>query len=79
MAPESAAYARASTLVGTDGHGAWVFDIDETLLSNFPYYVQHGYRRSSPPYVCVRRSLIPTSTLHTTTVNKHKSDEGEQK
>lgn len=26
-----------------DGMDAWVFDIDETLLSNLPYYAQHGY------------------------------------
>lgn len=43
MARESVAYARASTLVGTDERDAWVFDIDETLLSNLPYYAQHGY------------------------------------
>lgn len=26
-----------------DGLDAWVFDIDETLLSNLPYYASHGY------------------------------------
>jgi len=26
-----------------DGLDAWVFDIDETLLSNLPYYAAHGY------------------------------------
>lgn len=26
-----------------DGKDAWVFDVDETLLSNLPYYADHGY------------------------------------
>ncbi|KAL3524125.1 hypothetical protein ACH5RR_016959 [Cinchona calisaya] len=26
-----------------DGKDVWVFDVDETLLSNLPYYSQHGY------------------------------------
>ncbi|XP_047327367.1 acid phosphatase 1 [Impatiens glandulifera] len=26
-----------------DGKDAWIFDIDETLLSNLPYYEEHGY------------------------------------
>ncbi|PWA64354.1 hypothetical protein CTI12_AA345260 [Artemisia annua] len=29
--------------VRNDGKDVWVFDIDETLLSNLPYYVDHGY------------------------------------
>nr|XP_043625386.1 acid phosphatase 1-like [Erigeron canadensis] len=29
--------------IGSDGKDVWVFDIDETLLSNLPYYVLHGY------------------------------------
>lgn len=28
---------------GGDGKDAWVFDIDETLLSNLPYYIDHGF------------------------------------
>ena len=42
VARESAAYARAAPL-GGDGRDAWIFDIDETLLSNLPYYADHGY------------------------------------
>ncbi|GJU39291.1 acid phosphatase 1 [Tanacetum coccineum] len=41
-----ASYALAfakSVAVGNDGKDVWVFDIDETLLSNLPYYVDHGY------------------------------------
>ncbi|KAK4432951.1 Acid phosphatase 1 [Sesamum alatum] len=32
-------------VVGVSGNGkdAWVFDIDETLLSNVPYYAAHGF------------------------------------
>ncbi|XP_010438315.1 PREDICTED: acid phosphatase 1 [Camelina sativa] len=40
-------YAKTIKLAG-NGKDAWVFDIDETLLSNFPYYKAHGY--GSEPY-----------------------------
>ncbi|KAG0512670.1 hypothetical protein BDA96_10G033700 [Sorghum bicolor] len=43
VARESAAYARAALPLGDDGRDAWVFDVDETLLSNLPYYADHGY------------------------------------
>ncbi|CAN7039485.1 unnamed protein product [Brassica rapa subsp. trilocularis] len=37
----------ASTVVGFNGAGdgkdAWIFDIDETLLSNLPYFIEHGF------------------------------------
>ncbi|PIN02907.1 Acid phosphatase [Handroanthus impetiginosus] len=39
---EAALYARSVDLSG-DGKIAWVFDVDETLLSNLPYYAEHGY------------------------------------
>ncbi|GMH29679.1 hypothetical protein Nepgr_031522 [Nepenthes gracilis] len=39
---EAAVYARGAELMG-DGKDAWVFDVDETLLSNLPYYTRHGY------------------------------------
>lgn len=39
---EAGVYAMSLELSG-DGKDAWVFDIDETLLSNLPYYVEHGY------------------------------------
>ncbi|CAH9131237.1 unnamed protein product [Cuscuta epithymum] len=29
--------------ISGDGNDAWVFDIDETLLSNVPYYNAHGF------------------------------------
>ncbi|CAJ1978362.1 unnamed protein product [Sphenostylis stenocarpa] len=32
-----------SVELGSDGKDAWIFDIDETLLSNLPYYAAHGY------------------------------------
>ncbi|XP_031267710.1 acid phosphatase 1-like [Pistacia vera] len=35
-------YARNLKLDG-DGKDIWVFDIDETTLSNLPYYAKHGY------------------------------------
>lgn len=39
---EAVLYARSANLSG-DGKFGWVFDVDETLLSNLPYYAQHGY------------------------------------
>lgn len=39
---EAAEFAKSVVLKG-DGMDAWVFDVDETLLSNLPYYAQHGY------------------------------------
>ncbi|KAF5800336.1 putative Acid phosphatase [Helianthus annuus] len=39
---ESGIYAKSLEL-GADGMDAWVFDIDETLISNLPYYSDHGY------------------------------------
>ncbi|KAK9049310.1 hypothetical protein SSX86_031722 [Deinandra increscens subsp. villosa] len=39
---EAAEFARSVDLKG-DGMDAWIFDVDETLLSNLPYYSQHGY------------------------------------
>ncbi|XP_062227980.1 acid phosphatase 1-like [Phragmites australis] len=42
VARESSAYARGAAL-GGHGRDAWVFDVDETLLSNLPYYAEHGY------------------------------------
>ncbi|KNA20723.1 hypothetical protein SOVF_049830 [Spinacia oleracea] len=32
-----------SVNVSGDGKDAWVFDVDETLLFNIPYYETHGY------------------------------------
>ncbi|XP_043710192.1 acid phosphatase 1-like [Telopea speciosissima] len=29
--------------IAADGKDAWVFDIDETLLSNLPYYANYGF------------------------------------
>lgn len=39
---EAGVYAKSVELSG-DGKDAWVFDVDETLLSNLPYYSEHGY------------------------------------
>ncbi|KAL0359051.1 UNVERIFIED_CONTAM: Acid phosphatase 1 [Sesamum angustifolium] len=39
---EAKAFARSVYLSG-DGNSAWIFDVDETLLSNLPYYAQHGF------------------------------------
>ncbi|KAL7173916.1 hypothetical protein ACSBR2_033221 [Camellia fascicularis] len=32
-----------SVELGEDAKDVWVFDIDETLLSNLPYYADHGF------------------------------------
>ncbi|KAJ4776726.1 hypothetical protein LUZ62_060983 [Rhynchospora pubera] len=42
VARESLNHARTVEIKG-DGLDAWIFDIDETLLSNLPYYTSHGY------------------------------------
>ncbi|KAF6146141.1 hypothetical protein GIB67_015579 [Kingdonia uniflora] len=42
VANEAVGYARGIEL-GDDGNDVWVFDVDETLLSNLPYYAHHGY------------------------------------
>ncbi|XP_010249468.1 PREDICTED: acid phosphatase 1-like [Nelumbo nucifera] len=42
VAQSSLAFAETVELSG-DGKDAWIFDIDETLLSNFPYYELHDF------------------------------------
>ncbi|KAI3762384.1 hypothetical protein L1987_52813 [Smallanthus sonchifolius] len=42
VSDEAEKFAMSVDLRG-DGMDAWIFDIDETLLSNLPYYAQHGY------------------------------------
>lgn len=42
VADQSLAFAK-TVKVSNDRMDAWIFDIDETLLSNLPYYVNHGF------------------------------------
>ncbi|KAL2327103.1 hypothetical protein Fmac_020530 [Flemingia macrophylla] len=42
VSKEAAEFAR-TLQPAADGKDAWIFDIDETLLSNLPYYAAHGY------------------------------------
>lgn len=42
VSKEAAVFAKTVELVG-DGKDVWVFDIDEALLSNLPYYQDHAY------------------------------------
>ncbi|KAL4340349.1 hypothetical protein GQ457_08G034870 [Hibiscus cannabinus] len=42
VSKEAGVYANTLEL-SRDGKDVWIFDIDETLLSNLPYYVEHGY------------------------------------
>lgn len=39
---EAGVYATSVELSG-DGKDVWIFDVDDTLLSNLPYYADHGY------------------------------------
>nr|AMS24685.1 VSP-like protein 2 [Ipomoea batatas]GMC65819.1 acid phosphatase 1-like [Ipomoea batatas] len=39
---EAGVYAQNVEL-GGDGKDVWVFDVDETLISNLPYYYEHGF------------------------------------
>ncbi|XP_015572819.1 stem 28 kDa glycoprotein isoform X2 [Ricinus communis] len=47
IADEAFLYAKSLELSG-DGKDIWVFDIDETTLSNLPYYAEHGF--GAEPY-----------------------------
>ncbi|KAL6977611.1 Sigma1B-adaptin [Sarracenia purpurea var. burkii] len=42
VSKEAGEYAK-SVKLNEDGKDVWVFDVDETLLSNLPYYVEHRY------------------------------------
>ncbi|KAJ7963088.1 acid phosphatase 1-like [Quillaja saponaria] len=42
VANEAFLYAKSLNL-SKDGNDIWIFDIDETTLSNLPYYAQHGF------------------------------------
>lgn len=42
VAEDSLDFAKAVE-IAADGRDSWVFDIDETLLSNLPYYEAHGF------------------------------------
>ncbi|CAL5096731.1 unnamed protein product [Urochloa decumbens] len=46
-AREAAAYAETLELAG-DGREAWVFDVDDTALTNLPYYADTGF--GAQPY-----------------------------
>ena len=40
---EAFLYAKSLNLDTDSGNYAWVFDVDETTLSNLPYYADHGF------------------------------------
>ncbi|XP_062086803.1 acid phosphatase 1-like [Humulus lupulus] len=40
---EAFLHAKSLNLSKTGANDVWVFDIDETTLSNLPYYAQHGF------------------------------------
>lgn len=42
VSEEALIFARSVEFAG-DGKDIWIFDIDETLLSNLPYYIDHGF------------------------------------
>ncbi|KAJ8435980.1 hypothetical protein Cgig2_004237 [Carnegiea gigantea] len=42
ISAESLEFAKSVHIAG-DGKDVWIFDIDETLLSNLPYYAAHGF------------------------------------
>ncbi|XP_022154691.1 acid phosphatase 1-like [Momordica charantia] len=48
VADYSLSFANSLNVAGDGGKDAWVFDVDETLLSNLPYYRTHGF--GSEPY-----------------------------
>ncbi|KAL6006046.1 hypothetical protein ACLOJK_040091 [Asimina triloba] len=48
VATAAATYAAAALNLTGDGKDIWVFDVDETVLSNLPYYARHGF--GTQPY-----------------------------
>ncbi|CAK9326683.1 unnamed protein product [Citrullus colocynthis] len=48
VAAFSLTFARSVKVAKGDGMDAWIFDVDETLLSNLPYYEDNGF--GSQPY-----------------------------
>ena len=42
VSKEAGDFAKSVEFAG-DGMEAWIFDVDETLLSNLPYYADHSY------------------------------------
>uniref|UniRef100_A0A1J3FR17 Acid phosphatase 1 n=1 Tax=Noccaea caerulescens TaxID=107243 RepID=A0A1J3FR17_NOCCA len=42
VSEEASIFASSVEFTG-DGKDIWIFDIDETLLSNLPYYIDHGF------------------------------------
>ncbi|CAH8385971.1 unnamed protein product [Eruca vesicaria subsp. sativa] len=47
VSEEASIFANSVEFSG-DGKDIWVFDIDETLLSNLPYYIDHGFGYTFP-------------------------------
>ncbi|KAG2728921.1 hypothetical protein I3843_01G221800 [Carya illinoinensis] len=47
VANQALLYAQSLDLAG-DGKDVWIFDVDETTLSNLPYYAEHGF--GAEPY-----------------------------
>ncbi|CAN7136590.1 unnamed protein product [Brassica rapa subsp. narinosa] len=43
VSEEASVFASTVDFSAGDGKDAWIFDIDETLLSNLPYYIDHGF------------------------------------
>ena len=50
---EAVLYAK-SVHFSRDGNDVWVFDIDETSLSNLPYYAAHNFNK--PTYTNIYRN-----------------------
>ena len=43
MVANEAGFLARHVELGGDGMDVWIFDVDETLLSNLPYYAEHGF------------------------------------
>ena len=43
VADEAFVYAQSLIKLPKDGKNVWIFDVDETSLSNLPYYAHHGF------------------------------------
>ncbi|CAL9039503.1 unnamed protein product [Musa banksii] len=83
ISSESLSFAETVPIAG-DGKDVWIFDIDETLLSNVPYYAINGYGTfvfannlmapkllgTNAPYLWMRSSFNSRKSTASTNANK---------
>uniref|UniRef100_A0A0D3G457 Acid phosphatase n=1 Tax=Oryza barthii TaxID=65489 RepID=A0A0D3G457_9ORYZ len=61
--PSSSTRPSPTLKLAGNGKEIWVFDIDETSLSNLPYFAKHGFRTTLYNDTCFREYVAEGSTL----------------